>query len=154
MSLECALKILQEKELIKIDLRGAGPSRIIRFPYYTISSKNNELIERIHEEVEKRKDCICSTTRRGHAENKIHTFFDIAETKKIEKWLNDCCEKEETRIICCKEFVAEYINEHTDYHQSSDCNGYLIINEKVRNERIRKKKEEEERAIELFESMI
>ena len=156
MSLECALKILREKGLINIEVpleskRSLNTPR--RCPYYTVSSKKTDLIDKICEEIYDRTDCICSDVRTKYNEEN-YDYFHFVETKKVDEWLENNCKEEETEIIKCKDFIRDYIEDHTDYYQGYDCNGYLIINKKVRDNRIKKEKDEEEKAIELFESML
>ena len=155
MSLRCALKILKEKGLIDIEspMESRHFSKFPRCPYYIVSSKKIDLISRIYEEVSKSTDYICGNIKTQYT-GETDDFFHFIETEEVDKWLEDNCKEEETEIIKCEDFIKNYIEEYTDYRQSSDCRGYLIINEKVRENRIKKEKDEEEKAIELFESII
>ena len=155
MSLKCALKILQEKELIKIIARGKGHVGGFKTcPYYEISSKNHELIKRIHKEISEDSDYIYSKISTEYNGSFTCSEFKIVKVETVDKWLENSCKEEETRIIKCENFIENYIFDHTDYRQTSDCNGYMIINRKVREERIKKEKEKNKKAIELFESML
>lgn len=155
MSLKCALKILEEKGLVDIEPVEKGNfSKFPRCPYYTISSKNRELMDKIYDRIYESAEYICSDIHDKHNGNRVHSYFNFAKIERINEWLKNCCTEEETPIIMCEKFISDYIEEYTDYYQSSDCNGYLIINENVRKNRIKKEKDEEEKAIELFESML
>lgn len=154
MSLRCALKILKEKGLIDIEYTEKGRySTLPRCPFYTVSSKKTDLIDKICEEIYDRTDCICSDIKRQYS-GEMYDSFHFVETKKVDEWLENTCKEEETEIIKCKDFIKDYIDDYTDYYQGSDCNGYLIVNQKVRENRIKKEEKEEEKAIELFESML
>lgn len=156
MSLRCALKILEEKGFINIKYTEKRiHSKLPRCPYYTISSNKPDLIAEIHTKIVERTDCICSNSIEGkYIGNKRYDFFDFTEIGKVDRWLEENCKEEETQIIKCEKFISEYIKNCTDYCQTSDCNGYLILNRKLRKERILKEKKEEKEAIELFESML
>ena len=134
--------------------RGVGRSRFKACPYYEIFSKNHKLIERIYKEISEDTDYIYSKISTEYNGNTTYSQFKIVKVETVDKWLENNCKEEETQIIKCEDFIADYILDYTGYYQSSDSNGYLIINIKVREERKNKEKEEEEKAIELFESMI
>lgn len=153
MSLECALKILKEKKFIEISYRGPT-GRYPRCPWYIISSKNRDLINRIHKKACENDEYICSEIAHEHNGERFYSYFSIVKTEKVDKWLEYNCKQEETKIIKCEDFIADYIFDYTHYYQSSDCGGYLIVNVKVKEERENKEKEEERKAIELFESML
>lgn len=154
MNLKCALKVLKENGFVEIDYKNAKHSKFPKCSYYVISSKSQNLIDRIHKRVSESPEYICSNTRHEYNGSNLWHHFSIAKTKKVDQWLKNNCKGEETPIIGCERFIADYIRDYTNYYQSSDCNGYLIVNKKVKEERINKEKEEEEKAIELFEAII
>lgn len=157
MSLSCALKIMQEKKYISIEKSGAKcKGSTLAVPYYYISTKiaGEKIIDKIEEAIAQSENykggkIKCFGTNEG-----LRYGIGFFSIKEVRKFLDEKCKEEETYIFGVEDEMRTWIDNATDYHVSSDSSGYLIVNEKVRKERKKRENEDEQKAIDLLESML
>lgn len=158
MSLSCALKIMEEKKYISIEkstdnFRG---SKLLMIPYYDITTRvaGEKILEKIQEAIVQSENYKAGKIKCFSTNEGFRYSLEFFSVKEVRKFLDENCKEEETYIFGVEDYMRTWIDNATDYHVSSDSSGYLIVNEKVRKERKERESEDEQKAIDLLESML
>ena len=146
-NIECALKILEDKGHILIEKLESKNKTLKRCPEYKMTVLSGHRLSKKILEIFRNSD---EYRHEYYANEEIH----FTKIKEVEKWLELECQKEETQVIHISSYISKWIKKYTKYHQSSDCNGYLVINEEKRKKRIENEENKKQEALDLLEKIL